>query len=273
MSGTKPAININAVDTSLNQILDNYLSIVEASNRISLASLVPFFTLYWKSLRWELCVLIVPVVILLNVIFGRAVPYLSPKNHQWGRWVVLKAKEPVLYLHQGEMPVMQFLVLRGAVRLLLYVRLGTALTTIIRRLQELKIKHKIEANQATFDFEWYERRISLLKDAKDIVGSKLGLTFWSTVISMGTIAGALYGGIKGILSLIPADLKGAAIVMVKSSPIVANWIPHAGSHGQNLSSDRVLLLILIALSVLLYVMWTVVTNFLVMRSLLHERLT
>lgn len=250
------------IDWALRSLIQNYVVVVESTAQVSFFSLLPALALYWKGIVWEVSFVFLAPIVLVVRLLG-FVLFRRTKAREWGYTIIQKATEPFVALHHGEMSAVKLLTLRGVVRLLLYRRLSSNLSLLILRLQEAKARHFMERSTSPFDLKWFEERIALLKDVKATSGEKLGFAFWSSLVSAATV----FGVVKAVVEYVPDSTKTLILENIRNLPVissVADSIHSANIHGPVAT---------LIFGVLTYTLWIVITNFIVMRSLLASQST
>jgi hypothetical protein len=246
-------------DKSLTKLMANYLVVVTASRAVPFASVVGFFIFFLKYFRWALCSYAVVLVLLVNALLWLYARIRKRPRKKWG-WVVVDLFcAPFKSLHRGEIPALTFLVLRGLVRIFIYFRLNGNLSSIRQKLQETKVRDFVGSWPSGFNFEWYERRATLVTDLQSTLKEKLGMAFWSSVTGAAgaaTLAKTLY-------EMLPSGIRGSWEGWAKT------LLSPSATAGDVSTIPVSMLWLYDGLALGTYLIWIIVTNFIVMRSILN----
>lgn len=199
----QPVESYKSFDSNLNLLLGNYIGVVEMTALVPWLSIWGYFEFYAKFIRWYFATIFVWPILLVN--FGIRIYYrqAQPPSKKFGWEVVDWACSPFISMHAGDLSGAKFLVLRGAVRLMIYYRFRGVLNSIILKLQEAEIAGFTNARLLASDVVWYEQRIAIVRNLREAIGERLG---YSLLTSLASVAG-VFGVTKTVYEILPEEAK------------------------------------------------------------------
>ena len=178
-------------DASLKRLIGHYRAVVESSRQVPKFSVMGAIDFWKKAIWWEINLFFVLFVLWVNLTIHICNLIFSTSFRSRGSRAINTFISPFICLHNGEISAFKLITLQGVVRLLVYYRFSGMLAAILVRLQAAKVKGFEDAETVAFDARWYEQRIALIRDFKDVIGDKLGYAFWSSLTGVSVVFGIL----------------------------------------------------------------------------------